>query len=79
MVGKKEAVLKAKAQMMARFDCDDVGELKEYVGCKVDIDRKEGSITLTQPVLLQSFEDEFELPEGAFPRTPAIAGDVLMR
>jgi hypothetical protein len=66
-------------KMMSRFDCDEVGELKEYVGCKVDIDRKERSVTLTQPVLLQNFADEFELPEGASPRTPAVAGDVLVR
>jgi hypothetical protein len=50
------------------------GELKEYVRCKVDIDKKEWSVTLTQPVILQSFKDEFELPEGAYPRTPAVAG-----
>jgi len=30
--GKKEAVLEAKQQLMARFDCDEVGELKEYIG-----------------------------------------------
>jgi hypothetical protein len=36
--GKDEGVKKAKAHMMELFDCDDVGELKEYVGCKVDYD-----------------------------------------
>jgi hypothetical protein len=79
VVGCKEAVLRAKAQMMARFDCDEVGRLTEYVGCKVDIDEEERSCKVTQPVSLQSFEDEFDLPEGAFPRTPAIAGDILLR
>jgi hypothetical protein len=78
-VGKKEAVKKAKEQMMSRLDCDEVGELKEYVGCKVDIDVEEQSVTLTQPVLLQSIVDQFELPEGVFLRTPAVAGDVLVR
>ena len=65
--------------MKDRFDCDDVGELKEHVGCKVNVDVEDRSVTVTQPVLLQSFEDEFELNEGVFPRTPAIAGDVLAR
>jgi hypothetical protein len=78
-VGSKEAAKQAKQQMMDHFDCDEIGELKEYVGCKVDIDKEERSVTLTQPVLLQSFEDEFNLPEGAHPRTPAIAGDVLLK
>jgi hypothetical protein len=60
---------------------DEVGELKEYVGCKVVIDKKkERSVTLTQPILLQSFADKFELPEGVFSENcPAVAGDVLVR
>ena len=32
---------------------------------------------LTQPVLLQSFEDEFELPEGKSLNTSAVPGEVL--
>ena len=38
VVGPKEMVMQAKKDMMDRFDCDDVGELKEYVGCKVTYD-----------------------------------------
>jgi hypothetical protein len=34
--GKKEGVLEAKKQLMARFDCDEVGELTEYIGCRID-------------------------------------------
>jgi hypothetical protein len=79
VVGNKKAVDEAKQQRQERFDCNDVGELKEYVGCKVDVDRNERSVMLTQPVLLQSYVDEFNLSEGVFLRTPAIAGDVLMR
>ena len=37
-----------------------------------------GWIKLTQPVLLQSFEDEFEMEEtGREAFTPAVAGSVL--
>jgi hypothetical protein len=75
--GNKEGVQEAKAQMMDRFDCDEVGELKEYVGCKIDRDTKEGSIKLTQPVLMQSYTDEFDIPDGEIPNTPAIPGSVL--
>ena len=32
-----------------------------------------------QPVLMQSYEDEFELPEGEPPRTPATPGSVLCK
>ena len=33
---------------------------------------------LTQPVLLQSFKDEFELPDEETPATPAVPGSVLI-
>jgi hypothetical protein len=79
VAGEKLEVLKAKGEMMSRFDCDEVGEMKEYVGCKVDRDWEKGTLKLTQPVLLQSFTDEFELPEGNCPNTPAVPGDVLRK
>jgi hypothetical protein len=69
----------AKQDMMTRFECDEVGELKEYVGCKVDCNMEERWIKLTQPVLLQSFTDEFELPDGDTPKTPATPGSVLQK
>jgi hypothetical protein len=75
--GNNEGVQKAKKEMMDRFDCDEVGELKECVGCKIDRDMKEGSVKLTQPVLMQSHTDEFELPSGETPNTPATPGSVL--
>jgi hypothetical protein len=41
---------------------------------------EEGSPRLNQPVLLQSFSDEFELPVGGeTPRTPATPGTVLQK
>jgi hypothetical protein len=77
--GKDEGVKKAKAHMMKLFDCDDVGELKAYVGYKVDYDREAGTIKLTQPIMIQSFQDEFQLPEGKPSNTPAIPGTVMSK
>jgi len=62
-VGRKELVLSAKKGMTDRFDCDEVGELTEFVGCKLDR-TTDGGLRLTQPVLLQSYVDEFDLPDG---------------
>ena len=39
-VESRKNVVKSKDEMLRRFDCDDVGEVKEYLGCKVDIDEK---------------------------------------
>ena len=58
------------------FDCNDVRELTKYVGCKIN--RNKNSIKFTQPVLLQSFEDEFEFA-GSKVKVQAEAGSVLVR
>ncbi len=66
-----------KEMLKKRFECDDNGELKEYVGCKVEL--IDGGAKLTHPVLIQSLEDEFNIPPGGkIPNTPAPAGEILI-
>jgi hypothetical protein len=77
--GQEAGVLTAKKQMTDRFECDEIGNMDEYVGCKLERDYEERSLKLTQPVMLQSFSDEFELPDGPVPNTPATPGDALVR
>ena len=77
--GHKSDVIEGKESLKKHFDIDEVGELTEYIGCKVKVNREEGWIRLTQPVLLQSFEDEFEMPGGAYPNTPAAPGSMLLK
>eukprot|EP00957_Ditylum_brightwellii_P078625 5977616-Ditylum_brightwellii.AAC.1 len=76
--GPPMLVEKSKTPMKSVFDCDELGEMEEYVGCKVDYNKDLGKMKLTQPVLLQSYEDESNLDKnGRVPRTPAKAGSVL--
>ena len=78
--GSDEAMKEAKVQMMSRFKCDDVGNLKEYVGCKIEHNYDEGVCTwmnYNQPVLIPSFKYDFELPEGRAPVTSAEPGHIL--
>eukprot|EP00957_Ditylum_brightwellii_P072611 5517732-Ditylum_brightwellii.AAC.1 len=50
----------------------DLGEMEKYIGYKMDHNKKDGYIKLTQPVLIKSIEDEFKLGEhGLTPSTPA--------
>jgi Reverse transcriptase (RNA-dependent DNA polymerase) len=74
-------VAQVKVDWKSTFECKDEGELKEYIGSKTDVVRRdEGtSIKFTQPVLVQSLEDEFDVPSGRAPRAPAPAGQVLKR
>jgi hypothetical protein len=67
----------AKEQMKSRFDCDDLGELNEYVGWKID--RNEDSVKFTQLGLIQSYEDEFDLNKTRQLFNPAEQGKVLMK
>jgi hypothetical protein len=78
VVGQKEAVKKAKKKMTDRFDCDIIGNMNEYVGCKLDRNIEEGWIRFTQPVLLQSYTDEFNIPADVVPSIPAEDGQILV-
>lgn len=62
----------------AKRSLQHVGPLEEYLGCKIDYNRDHGKMKITQPVLLQSFIDEFYLPAGPSPRTPAVPHSVLL-
>ena len=77
--GKKDAVLQAVKDFTSLWDCKDLGELKEYVGCKVD--RTERIIQFTKQVKIQRFIDEFNCQEtdggNKLLTTPAPPGTVL--
>jgi hypothetical protein len=78
LTGPTAELLQSKEDIMSRIDCEDGGEVKEFVGCKIDYDRKNKSMKLTQPVLLQSFKDEFNITMGSdLPRTPGIPQKTL--
>jgi hypothetical protein len=74
----EKAIEEGRKCLKKHFDLDEVGEVKEYVGCKVDYDREKRVLKLSQPVLVQSFEDEFELPSEEFV-TPAAPGESLCK
>jgi hypothetical protein len=73
--GPKKAVEKTKKDLMERFDCKDCGDIKEYVVYKIE--RTKNSLKFTQPVLMQSYNDKFELPKKSY-KTPAPTGLVLV-
>ena len=80
IAGPKELTIEARDKMMTLFDCDQLGEMKEYVGCKIERNWIDRWVKLTQPVMIQSFRDEFELDDhGKVPKTPAEPGSVLSK
>jgi hypothetical protein len=80
VVGTKEAVAIAKKQLTSKFDCNEIGNMDKYVGCKVDRNFDNNSIKLTQPEMLQSFVDKFPMClEGRASYTPATPGEHLVK
>ena len=65
--GPPKEVPRENEEFMQRFDCDDVGNVKEYVGCKIDQDEKSNSIKFTQPVMLQSLTTNSKQPRNNQP------------
>jgi hypothetical protein len=57
VLGDSEGVKATKEQMKSMFDCDYLGELTAYVGCKIE--RTADYVRFTQHVLLQIYQDEF--------------------
>jgi Reverse transcriptase (RNA-dependent DNA polymerase) len=69
-------IIREKNRMMEYFECEDVGFVKEYIGCKVKMNEKERSVKFMQHFLVKSLVDEF----GAGSKhvnTPAPAGQCL--
>jgi hypothetical protein len=54
--------------------------VQDYIGCKIDIADDGRSLTMTQPVLVQSLTDEFEdIIQGKTPLVPAKPGNILTK
>ena len=81
--GPRFLVDMVKKDLVDAFKCKPEGEMVEYAGSnKIDITHKSdglGVIKFTQPVLIQKLEDEYDMPGGDPPKTPAVAGQVLVK
>ena len=73
--GKANEIKESKKNLMKKLDCEDMGELNEHVGSKLE--RKGNKIKMTQPALVQSLEDEFQIPSSTPCNLPAPAGKEL--
>jgi Reverse transcriptase (RNA-dependent DNA polymerase) len=77
IAGSKDDVLAAKEGIKKYFECDEVGETMEYVGLKLEYKPEQGYMKITQPVLLQSLDDEFTVPKGDPVATPGTPNEYL--
>jgi hypothetical protein len=69
--------MQVKANLMKQFECDDCGNLKEYIGNKIEY-VGDDTIQFVQMVLLQSNINEFKLGKKCC-NTPATPGTVLKK
>jgi hypothetical protein len=81
-MGLPADVCQIEQDLEKSFVCKLEGEMKEYVGSKIDILRGStglGTAKFTQPVLVQKLKNDFDLGSDAVPRTPALPGQVLTK
>jgi hypothetical protein len=64
LTGPEAELMLLKQEIMKQGECEDDGEISEFVGCIIDRNRAERWLKLTQPALLQSLTDEFKITEA---------------
>jgi hypothetical protein len=57
------------------FECNNIGELKEYIGCKIEGREGDNRILIVQPVIIRSCIDEFGIKENPRIEVPASSSD----
>ncbi len=57
--------------MKKHFEYNNLENVTEYIGCKIKRSNINRAIKFTQPVLVQSQQDKFDLPDGIPPTTSA--------
>jgi hypothetical protein len=75
--GPDELVPGIKDELLSLFSFKDVGEIKEYVGCRIKSDRENGWIRLTQPVKIQKFVDKYGIDINRTPAMMPLAAPLL--
>ena len=75
IIGSQEAVEKTKTELMTYFECEDCGEMREYVGNRLT-NLEDGEPKFTQDVLIQCFKDKYDISDKKW-NTPAAPGTVL--
>ena len=76
-LGTQNDVDQVEHDLNDEFVCNSEGELKEYVGRKIDVMQKKDGLAIIkflQPVLIKKLEDGFDVPSGRPLKTPAVAG-----
>jgi hypothetical protein len=82
VLGPPHLVEQVQRDLERAFTCKREGVLTEYVGSKLSITRDEkgrGTVKFTQPVLIKKLTDEYKVPDGPVSKTPAVAGQVLVK
>ncbi len=77
ILGPEDLDMQVKADLMKQFECDNCGQLEEYVGNKINY-VGDNTIQFAQTVLLQSYSDKLNLEKKCH-NTPAVPRTVLKK
>ena len=59
IVGVSQVVNNEGKKLAKEIRIEDVNKLKEFVGCKIEINKSKQTAKFTQPVMIQLFLDKF--------------------
>ena len=59
LAGPNKRTQLAKIKMMSLVECEEMGEMKEYIGCKIERNWNERWVKLKKLVMVQSFQYKF--------------------
>ena len=79
LYGPDHLIQPIKKELRKVFKTEDVGEMNEYAGCKIEHNCNKRTMKLMQPVKIQKFEDKFNIPKDPHqpPTTQAEPGTIL--
>ena len=79
IVCAEDAMDSVEKKFMETVNCNDIGEMKEYIDTKISIDQHNKTLKITQPIFVQSLNDEFNFAEpNSKPEMPTMARTHLM-
>jgi hypothetical protein len=75
LLGHQEDVIKYHKIVNSYSVCNNIGELKEYIQCKIENREGDNQFSIVQPVNVRSFINEYGIEENPRIKVPAFSRD----
>jgi hypothetical protein len=59
-LGDKKDVVSAKHPLITFLECNNLGYVEEYVGCKIEMNHDKQEVTFRQPTLIRNLKNKLK-------------------